>query len=83
MSSPTNRTNGRKTVDIYKVQGYWSNAAHYFLTPAGAAAKVIALQEKNDRGLLNLKALTDVIGKLTLNKSKEFLKQHVTKRRAS
>jgi hypothetical protein len=73
----------RKTVDIYKVQGYWNNAAHYCLTPETAAAKVVQLMDKADRPLLNVTAVAEAIGRLKMNSNKTFLKHTVTKRRAS
>lgn len=73
----------RKTVDIYKVKGYWNNAAHYCLTPESAAAKVVILMDKIDRPLLNVEAVAEAIGKLKMNTSREFIKHNVTKRRAS
>lgn len=73
----------RKTVDIYKIKGYWNNAATYCLTPESAAAKVVLLMDKIDRPLLNVEAVAEAIGRLKMNTSRTFLRHTVTKRRAS
>ncbi len=73
----------RKTMDIYKVLEQWHSKSTYHLTATSAAERVIFLQEKSDKGLLNPVALSLAISKLNLNKDKQYLGIYVSKRRAT